>query len=146
MAAASPTDAGKLLSSFAFLLGFWGAGVLLVEVTALPIPGSVVGMILLAIALGTGLFDVRGVEPAADALLSQLGLLFVAPAVAVTSYFDTLAEEWVALLGASVGSLFVVLWVTGVVAQFFERPSEEEPAARDAGPPPPVSDESASHG
>lgn len=91
------------------------------ELTELPIPGSVVGMLLLTAALASGRLHVRHVEVAADALLSQLGLLFVPPAVAVASYLDVIADEWVALLGATCGSLVAVLWVTARVAHHFEK-------------------------
>lgn len=115
-----PVHASQLLRSFAVLLAFLGAGVAFVHVTELPIPGSVVGMLLLTGALASGRLDVRHVEVAADALLSQLGLLFVPPAVAVASYFHVIADEWLALLAATCGSLVAVLWVTARVAQHFE--------------------------
>jgi holin-like protein len=106
------------LTSFAILLGFYGAGEAAVWLLGIAFPGSVVGMILLATALNTGLLDLKHVEWAADLLLSQLGLLFVPPSVGVMLYFDLIARDWLALAVATLGSLVAVLWSTALTARF----------------------------
>jgi holin-like protein len=112
--------------SFALLLAFLGLGNAISLGLKLHVPGNVIGMILLTVCLLTGILDVKRVEPAADMLLSEIGLFFVPPGVAVMLYFDLIARQWLPLLVAIVGSLLAVLWVTALVARLFEKKEAKE--------------------
>jgi holin-like protein len=112
--------------SFALLLAFLGIGNAISLGFRLHVPGNVIGMILLTVCLLTGILDVKRVEPAADMLLSEIGLFFVPPGVAVMLYFDLIARQWLPLLVAIVGSLLAVLWATSLVARLFEKKEGEE--------------------
>jgi len=68
------------------LLGFAALGQGLVQVSRLPFPGSVVGLLLLLAALSLGWVRLEWVDTAADGLLSLLALLFVPAAVGVVDY------------------------------------------------------------
>jgi len=112
--------------SFALLLLFLGAGNAISLGLHLRVPGNVIGMILLTVCLLTKVLDVKRVEPAADMLLSEIGLFFVPPGVAVMLYFDLIAKQWLPLLAAIVGSLLAVLWATALAARFFEKKEAKE--------------------
>lgn len=114
----------KLLVSFAVLLAFFAVGEGIAWLTGLPLPGAVLGMVLLSTCLVTGLVDVAHVEASADLLLSYLGLLFVPPAVAVMLYFDLIARDWLALSVGTLFSLLAVLWSTALSAKFLLRRGE----------------------
>lgn len=87
----------------------------------LPMPGSILAMLLLTGALLTGLVKLQWVEAAADALLDKMALFFVPPGVGVMLYYDLIAREWLPLLVSFVGSTFIVLGVTAHTAQGVER-------------------------
>ncbi len=94
------------------------AGEILVRTLHLPVPGPVLGMVLLFAAL-----VLRGREaPAAlgataDALLGNLGLLFVPAGVGVMLYLPLLARDWAPLsLGVLAGTLAAIAF-TGRLAQ-----------------------------
>jgi len=112
--------------SFSLLLLFLGIGNAISLGFKLRVPGNVIGMILLAVCLLTKILDVKRVEPAADMLLSEIGLFFVPPGVAVMLYFDLIARQWLPLLAGIVGSLLAVLWVTALAARFFEKKEARE--------------------
>lgn len=112
--------------SFALLLLFLGVGNAISLGLHLRVPGNVIGMILLTVCLLTKVLDVKRVEPAADMLLSEIGLFFVPPGVAVMLYFDLIAKQWFPLLAAIVGSLLAVLWATALAARFFEKKEAKE--------------------
>ena len=118
----------RLILSFALLLVFFGLGEGLARLSGLPVPGSVLGMVLLALGLMTGLLKLAWVEEGADLLLSQLGLLFVPPAVALMLYFELIARDWLALSVGTLVSLVAVLWTTALTARFLMRPREKEDA------------------
>lgn len=107
--------------SFALLLAFLGAGNAISLGFNLHVPGNVIGMILLTVCLLTKVLDIKRVEPAADMLLSEIGLFFVPPGVAVMLYFDLIARQWLPLLAGIVGSLLAVLWATALTARLLEK-------------------------
>jgi holin-like protein len=92
----------------------------------LPIPGNVLGMGLLLLGLMTNLVDVKWLEEAAEMLLSNLALFFVPAGVGVMVYGDLIAAEWLPICVATVLSTFVVMAVTGKLAQKLESPEHDD--------------------
>ena len=71
----------KYITQLLYILLFSGLGELLEKVIPLPIPAAIYGLILLLIALCTGLLKEEKVADAADFLIAIMPVLFVAPAV-----------------------------------------------------------------
>ncbi|MBE0596208.1 MAG: CidA/LrgA family protein [Desulfuromonadales bacterium] len=86
----------------------------------LPIPGNVIGMGLLLLALGVGVVRLEWVQEATELLLSHLALFFVPAGVGVMTYFGLIEREWLPILVSMVVSTFVVMAVTGWVARWLE--------------------------
>lgn len=87
-----------MLHGFTLLLALQLLGEVLSRVLALPVPGPVVGLLLLLLAL-IAIPPVRAlVEPAANALLSHLSLLFIPAGVGVLVHIGRLDG---ALLGVA---------------------------------------------
>jgi len=110
-----------MVRSFALLIGLQFLGTLLVDAFGLPIPGNVIGMLLLFAALRAGLVKVEWVREGAELLLSHLALLFVPAGVGVMVYFDLIAREWLPIVLATLLSTFVVMAVTGWTAAALEK-------------------------
>lgn len=86
----------------------------------LPLPGSVLGMLLLWLALGLGVVRLSWVERAADALLGVLGLLFVPAGVGLIEYLNL----WRSLplwLGIVAAGVLLGAGVAGTLARWLER-------------------------
>ncbi|MCA8884675.1 MAG: CidA/LrgA family protein [Rhodobacteraceae bacterium] len=101
-----------MIHAFALLLLCQLAGEIAARASGLPVPGPVLGMILLTVLLITlpGLADrVRGV---AQGLLSHLSLLFVPAGVGVVAHLDKLGPDGPALLAALFISAIAGLSVT----------------------------------
>lgn len=83
--------------------------------TGLPVPGPVVGMVILFLGLvlrgGVG----EGLSRVVDGLLSHLSLLFVPAGVGVMLHVAMLREEWLAISVALVLSTLATLVATGLV-------------------------------
>ncbi|MFC4453158.1 CidA/LrgA family protein [Deinococcus sonorensis] len=86
------------------LFGFAVLGQALVGWTRLPLPGSVVGLLLLLLALATRLVPLAWVEGAADTLIGLLSLLFVPAAVGVVDYlgYGRAWPGWLLVMAAGV--------------------------------------------
>ena len=97
------------------------AGELIARISGLPVPGPVVGMVLLFVVLLLRPGEKQEVPQAlgstADALLGNLGLLFVPAGVGVVLYLPVLARDWAPISLAILAGTLVSIAVTGRVAQ-----------------------------
>lgn len=110
-----------MLGAITLLLVYQLAGEVLVQLTGLPVPGPVVGMLLLFVTLA-----LRGAAPAplretSQQLLSHLSLLFVPAGVGVMLHFGRLGAEWLALAAALVGSTVLTIAATALVMRLLQR-------------------------
>lgn len=107
---------GLLVLLLCQLLGEW-----LVLATGLPVPGPVMGMVLML----AGLIGLRRVPEAvrlpAEGLLRHLALLFVPAGVGLTVHAELIAAEWVVILTALVVSTIITIIVTALVLKRLTR-------------------------
>lgn len=104
-----------------YLLGCLALGELLVAITGVPLPGSILGMLLLTAFLQLGwikLMDVKGIS---EFLLSNLGFFFVPPGVALMLYFNVIAREFWPIVTATIVSTILVLLTTGWTHQWVRK-------------------------
>lgn len=114
-------EGAVVLGSITVLLLCQLAGEVVVRLLHLPMPGPVVGMLLLFIGL-----VVKGGIPeplarTADGLLSHLSLLFVPAGVGVVVYLGLIREEWLPISAALLLGTLVTIAVTGAVMALFTR-------------------------
>lgn len=101
------------LRGMAWLLVFQSIGELLARGLALPLPGPVIGMLLLLLALR--LPAVREpVSACADFLLSHLSLLFVPVGVGVMTHISLLGQYGVRMLAVVLLSTLAGMGVTAL--------------------------------
>lgn len=98
------------------LLVFHLLGDLFVQSTGLPLPGAMVGLVLLLVTLQwRGRATPPGLQATAGQLLRHM-MLMLAPVVAgVVVHADTLAREWLPFLVACVLGAFLTFGVTALV-------------------------------
>ncbi|WP_243371645.1 CidA/LrgA family protein [Geotalea sp. SG265] len=96
-------------------------GEVVTRVARLPVPGPVLGMVILF----TGLMVRRGIpqemESVGGFLLRYLSLLFVPAGVGVISNLDLLVKSAAPLAGAIIIGTMVTIAVTGLVMQYLNR-------------------------
>lgn len=109
------------LQGLAGLLILQALGELLARSLHLPVPGPVVGMVLLAGLLGWSPLRAP-LEAAATALLQHLSLLFVPVGVGVMTHLGLLQTHGLRLLVVVVVSTWVGLAVTALVLRLLLRP------------------------
>jgi holin-like protein len=105
------------LAGATWLLLFQCAGEVTSYALGLPVPGPVVGMLLLFVALRMRDRVPESIGVAADALAKHLSLLFVPAGVGVMMYFERLADEWLPILAALLVSTVLAM---AVAARIFE--------------------------
>ncbi|WPL18922.1 Antiholin-like protein LrgA [Thiorhodovibrio winogradskyi] len=104
-------------------------GEVLVLLLALPVPGPVLGMLLLFVGLVLRGGVPAGLGQVADGLLAHLSLLFVPAGVGVMLHLAMLRAEWLAVTLALVLSTVLTLVTTGLLMsaliRWREGPREE---------------------
>lgn len=110
-----------MIASLSLILLCQLAGEVIVRGLVLPMPGPVVGLVLLLgmllardgfAALARGPLAQGGVETAAKGLLAHLSLLFVPAGVGVVQNLDLIAEHGVAIVLILAASVIITLLVT----------------------------------
>jgi holin-like protein len=114
-----------MLEAIARVLFWLGVGEIAARLGLLPIPGPVVGLVLLYADL-----TLRGDLPKdlgtlADRVLQLLGMLFVPAGVGVVAYLDLLRSELLPILAAVIGGTTVTILVTAFVAERVSRRAEK---------------------
>ncbi len=118
-----------MIEGLSLFLLFQLAGEGVSRALGLPVPGPVVGLLLLWLGLRLSPSLSRTCQGAAQALHSHFSLLFVPAGTGVMLYFPVLVRHWLPILVSLVVSTLVGLAVTAwVTAALMARVhSEEEP-------------------
>ena len=103
------------------LFVFLALGELIVWLTGITVPSSIIGMLLLTLSLKLGFLKLGHVEKVADFLVHNLGFFFVPAGVGLMGCLDLLAAEWIPIVGSVVVSTAVIMAVTGHVHQYVRR-------------------------
>lgn len=109
----------KIIRGIIVLLAFYGAGVLLAKWLHFPLPGNITGMLMLTLALTTGVVKLDWVEQASELLIRHMMLFFVPILVGVASYLGIIADNPIGLLLAMVPGTACVMVVTGRLIQWY---------------------------
>ncbi|MGB2817673.1 MAG: CidA/LrgA family protein [Burkholderiaceae bacterium] len=116
-----------MLQALATLLVFQTVGEVITYALALPIPGPVLGMALLLAYLLLNEPAVAGLRPTCVELLKHLSLLFVPAGVGVMLHVTRIANEWLPIVVALLGSTALAIVVTALVIKWSARALAQEP-------------------
>ena len=108
-----------MIGGFFLLLACDLLGEALRDVAHLPIPGPVVGMLLLAVFLvarsrRSEMKLPPGLERSAEMLIANMGLLFVPAGVGVITEASVLKSEWLPIVVGLIGSTLLGLVATAL--------------------------------
>jgi holin-like protein len=115
----------QFLGQLALLIAIYLLGNQVAQWTHLPIPGNVVGIVLLYALLNLGLVRLEHVQDAADFLLRHLVFFFIPVAVDLMNWGGVFYRYgWMLALAILVSTILTFL-VSGFLAQWLQR---DEPA------------------
>ena len=107
----------KYLKQLLIILVFCLLGELLAALIPLPIPAAIYGLVLLLIALSTGLLQADKIAHTANFLIQIMPILFVAPAANILRHWGLIAPSLVPILVICVSTTFLVFAVSGLVTK-----------------------------
>lgn len=122
-----------MIRQLAILFGCLALGELIITLTHIPLPSSILGMLLLTLLLKLKVIRLEWVRSISDFLVTNIGFFFVPPGVAIMLYFDIIKAQFVPIVTASVVSTVLVLAITGWVHQIYGRTVKHEKITKKEG-------------
>jgi len=109
----------KYLLQLGILIAFWIAGEFASQLLSfiIVIPGAIMGMILLFVALTTGIVKESLIKDTSDFLLNNIAFFFLPASVAVMAVANSLKDSAVPLLIIALVSTIVTMAVTMIATQ-----------------------------
>ncbi|TWV83402.1 CidA/LrgA family protein [Moraxella sp. VT-16-12] len=102
-----------ILKAFLVIFGCLFLGQIFIYLTNLPLPPSVIGLLILFGALQSGVVKLKTVQTLAKTLLDYLVLMVVPACISIMQYLDIIRRDAWVLIFATLISTFLVLVVTG---------------------------------
>lgn len=115
-----------MLYGFLALLVCQLLGEVVIYTTQLPVPGPVMGMLILLIYLIIKKNTSADLRLVSEGLLKHLAFLFVPAGVGLMVHLDMIAQYWLAILLALLISTFITMLVSAGILKLMNRQSEEE--------------------
>ncbi len=100
-----------MVKGITLIFVFLFLGEFIAEVTPLPIPGNIIGMILLFISLVFNFIKLEEIAPAGDLLLEHLILYFIPVSIGIISYKELLRDEFVSFSVIVVGGFLILYFL-----------------------------------
>ena len=110
-----------MLSALTQLLIFQLTGEIIARGLKLPVPGPVIGMLLLFLMLVLRGGPGKELQTTSQTLLQHLSLLFVPAGAGIMVHLHRVANEWLPLLLSLLISTTLTLVVTGLVMKLCQR-------------------------
>jgi len=116
----------KYITQILYILLFSLLGELLQAVISLPVPAAIYGIILLLLALLSGIIKEENISNAADFLINIMPILFISPAVKILQHWGLIASNLPQICIIMVVSAFLVFAVSGWVTRLLRRKKEDK--------------------
>jgi holin-like protein len=110
-----------LLKQFSIILSIYFLGELIQRISGFPIPGNVLGMMILLFCLYIGIIKLEMIDKISDFLLENLAFFFLPATVSLVTFFTLLEGNWALILGISIISTVITLAVTGFTVEFVQK-------------------------
>ncbi len=111
----------EIYRGLAIILGFLFSGQAISKFTHIPVPGSVLGMIFLTLALMTGVVKLEHVEEVGTFLIRNMSVMFIPPGVGVVVYWSLVKRDLLPISVALVVSFVLTVVLTAKVVELIRR-------------------------
>ena len=107
----------SFLNGITILLIYQSLGEISVRLFSIPVPGPILGMLLLFLTLILRRRSTTSLDEASSAILTHLSLLFVPAGVGLMVHFERIANEWLPITIALLLSTIITLITTTLIMQ-----------------------------
>ena len=107
----------KLFREAIIIFGIYLLGVLITDITGVPIPGNVIGMVILFLLLYLKVIKVEQISTISNFFLEHLAFFFIPAGVGLISSFSVIKNIWLQLLIVCFATTAITMICTGLVVQ-----------------------------
>ncbi len=111
----------RIIVQIGILNIFYYMGVGIVALLHVPLPGSVIGLLLLALSLNFKIIKVEYIQDGAGFLIGVLTLFFIPATVGVIDYPELFSTTGLLIMLAVIVSTLISIYVTGLLSQMVEK-------------------------
>lgn len=108
----------KFFRESILLLSIYFVSEIISKLLNLPVPGSIIGMILLFVLLTSNIVKVEKVENLANFFLDHLAFFFIPASVGLMTSFTSLKESIFKIILLCILTTIIVISVTAIIVQF----------------------------
>lgn len=108
----------KFLRESILILSLYFIGEFISKAFNIPIPGNIIGMLLLFTLLATGILKLEKVETISNFFLNHLAFFFIPAGVGLMNSFSEIKSSSVQILFICIITTIIVMATTGLVVQF----------------------------
>lgn len=111
----------KLFRETLIILVIYLIGELLPKSLHLPVPGNILGMVILFILLFTKIVKVDNISTVTNFLLDHLAFFFIPAGVGLMASLGIIKATWWQLLIVCITTTIIIIGITGIVVQAISR-------------------------
>ncbi|MBI6864318.1 CidA/LrgA family holin-like protein [Lysinibacillus fusiformis] len=111
----------RIIFQIGILTIFYYMGVGIVTYLHIPLPGSVIGLLLLVLSLIFKIIKVEYIQDGASFLIGVLTLFFIPATVGVIDYPELMSITGLLIILAVIASTLISIYVTGLLTQIIEK-------------------------
>jgi holin-like protein len=108
----------KIFREAIIVLGIYLLGEIISRWFSLPIPGNILGMLILLVLLCTKVIKVEKVENISDFFLEHLAFFFIPAGVGLLNSFTSIKDSLLLIILLCVVTTAIVIVTTGLIVQF----------------------------
>lgn len=108
----------KIFREFILILVLYFLGEIISKTFNVPIPGNIIGMILLFLCLWIGIIKIEKVDSIANFFLDHLAFFFIPAGVGLMNSFGDIKTSAIQILIVCIVTTIIVMAVTGLIVQF----------------------------
>ncbi len=108
----------KLLREAIIILGIYLVSEFLSKFFSLPIPGNILGMLILLLLLCTKIVKIEQIETISNFFLDHLSFFFIPAGVGLLASVDIIKDIWLKLILVCFITTIIIIASTGLTVQF----------------------------
>lgn len=116
----------RILLQLALILGICYAGDLIHDFTRIPVPGNILGMLILLLLLCLKIVKLEQIREISDFFLKRLAFFFLPPAIGLMLVGDDVKSQWPLLLFLCIVITIVTMAATGWTVQLLSKKSKNK--------------------
>ena len=116
----------RVFLQLALILGICYAGDLIHDYTGIPVPGNILGMLILLLLLCLKVVKLDQIREVSDFFLKRLSFFFLPPAIGLMLVGDDVKSQWPLLLFLCIVITIVTMVTTGWTVQLLSKKNKNK--------------------